>query len=62
MEKLISFTQLIIFGNLLHLAEKVKNLGVLLNADSSFADHVCNICMNCFVQLHDLRHMRQSNG
>ena len=48
-----------IFGNFMHPAFVVKNLNVLFDASFSFADHVCNICKKCFVQMCDLRWVRQ---
>ena len=48
-----------IFGKLLHPSAVVKNLGVWFDANFSFADHVSNICKTCFIQMRDLRWIRQ---
>ena len=48
-----------IFGNFMHLAVVVKNLGIWFDANFSFADHVPNICKTCFIQIRDLRQVRQ---
>ena len=48
-----------IFGKLLHPSAVVKNLGVWFDANFSFADHVRNICKTCFIQMRDLRRVRQ---
>ena len=48
-----------LFGNFMHPAVVVKNLGVWFDANLSFADHVHNICKTCVIQIHDLRHGRQ---
>ena len=37
----------------------VKNLGVWFDANFSFADDVHNICKTCFIQMCDLRRVRQ---
>ena len=47
-----------IFGNFMHPAAVVKNLGVWFDANFSFADHVRNICKTCFIQIPDLRRVR----
>ena len=38
----------------MHPAVVVKNLGVWFDVNFSFADHVCNICKTCFIQMRDL--------
>ena len=43
----------------MHPAVVVKNLGVWFDANLFFADHVRNICKTCFIQIHDLRWVRQ---
>ena len=48
-----------ILGNFIHPAVVVKNLGVWFDANFSFADHVCNICKTCFIQIRDLRQVRK---
>ena len=37
----------------------VKNVGVWFDANFPFADDIHNICKICFLQLHDLRRVRQ---
>ena len=48
-----------IFGNFMHPAVVVKNLGVWFDANFSFADHVLNICKTCLIQMWDHRRVRQ---
>ena len=36
-----------------------KNLGTLFNSNFSFSRHVQSVCKSCFVQLRDLRRLRQ---
>ena len=48
-----------IFGNFIHPAVVVKNLGVWFDANFSFADHVRNICETCFIQIRNLRRVRK---
>ena len=48
-----------LFGNFMHPAVLVKNLGIWFDANFSFADHVCNICKICFFQKRDLRWVKQ---
>ena len=43
----------------MHPAPVVKNLGIWFNANFSFADHLHNICKTCFIQIRDLRRVRQ---
>ena len=43
----------------MHPAAVVKKLGVLFDANFSFADHVRNICKKCFSQILDFRQFRQ---
>ena len=43
----------------MHPAVVVKGLGVWFAANFTLADHVCNICKTCFIQMHDLRRIRQ---
>ena len=53
--KLESHLLIKIFGNFMHPTVVVKNLGVLFDANFSFADHVHNICKTCFIQKRDIR-------
>ena len=48
-----------IFGNFMHPAIVVKNLGVSFNSNFSFTDHVRNIYKTCFIQIRNLRWVRQ---
>ena len=49
LKKLDSYLPVRIFGNCMHPAVVVKNLGVWFDANFSLADHVRNICKTCFV-------------
>ena len=57
--KLNSLFPVNILDNLLLPAQKVKNLGVWFDADLSLSDHVSSICKSCFLQLRELRRIRQ---
>ena len=59
LKKLHSYLPVRIFGEFLHPSAVVKNLGVWFDANLSFGDHVRNICKTCFIQLCDLRWVRQ---
>ena len=59
LKKLDSYLHVRIFGYSMHPAAVVKNLGVWFDANFSFADHVGNICKTCFIQMSDLRQVRQ---
>ena len=59
LKKLDSHLFVRIFGKLLHPSAVVKNLGVWFDANFSFADHGRIICKTCFIQMHDLRQVRQ---
>ena len=59
MLKLDSSLLVRIFGNFMHPAVVVKNLGVWFDANFSFADHIRNICKTCFIQIRDLRRVRK---
>ena len=59
LKKLDPYLLVRIFGNFMHPAVLVKNLGVWFDANFSFADHVCNICKTCFIHTRDLRQVRQ---
>ena len=48
-----------ILDNLLLPAQKVKNLGVWFDADLSLSDHISSICRRYFLQLRELRRIRQ---
>ena len=52
LKKLDSHLPVRIFGKFLHPSAVVKNLGV-------WFDHVNNICKTCFIQMRDLRLVRQ---
>ena len=42
-------------ANIMELAESVKNLGVILDADNSMQRHVANLCCTCDCHLWELR-------
>ena len=48
-----------LLGSLLHPDDSVRNLGVWFDADFSFSEHVKMTCKACFLQMHDLRRIRQ---
>ena len=58
LKKLDSYFLVRIFDILLHPSAVVKNLGVWSDVNFSFADHVCNICKTCFIQMCDLRQVQ----
>ena len=58
LKKLDSHLPVRIFGKLMH-PSVVKNLGVQFDAKFSFADHVPNIYKTCFIQMRELRQVRQ---
>ena len=43
----------------MHPAAVVENHGVWFDANFYFTDHIRNICKTCFIQIHDLRQVRQ---
>ena len=57
--KLDPYLPVRIFGNFMHPAVVVNNLGVWFDANFSFADHVRNFCKTCFIQIRDLRRVRK---
>ena len=59
LKELDSYLPVRIFGKLLHPSAVVKNLGVGFDANFSFAIHVSNICKTCFIQMNDIRWVRQ---
>ena len=59
LKKLDPYLPVKIFGNFMHPAVVVKNLGVWFDANFSFANHVRNICKTCFIQIRDLRQVRK---
>ena len=42
-------------SNIMEPAESVKNLGVILDADSTMQRHMANICRTCYYHLCELR-------
>ena len=58
-KKLDLHLPVMVFVKLLHPSAVVKNLGISFDANFSFADHVHNICKTCFIQMSDLRRVRQ---
>ena len=59
LKKLYSHLPLRIVCNFIHPAVVVNNLGVWLDANFFFTDHVRNIYKTCFIQLCDDRQVRQ---
>ena len=59
LKKLDPYLPVKIFGNFMHPAVVVKNLGVWFDANFSFANHVRNICKTCFIQICDLWRVRK---
>ena len=59
LKKLDLYLPVRIFGNFMHPAVVVKNLGVWFDANFSFVYHVHNICKACFIQFCDLTWVRQ---
>ena len=58
-QKISSHFLVSILGSLLHPVESVRNLGVWFYADFSFTEHVKMTCKACFLQMCDLRRIRQ---
>ena len=58
-QKISSLFPVSILGSLLHLVDSVRNLGVWFDAEFSFSKHVKRTCKACFLQMHDLRRIRQ---
>ena len=56
--KLSSHFPVTILGSLLQPATH-QDLGVWFDVDFSFSEHVQNTCKGCFLQIHDLRRIRQ---
>ena len=46
-------------GNIMEPAESVKNLGVILDANSSMQRHIANLCCTCYYHLWELRRVRR---
>ena len=55
----ISYFPVSIFGSLIHPVDSVRNLGVWFDAEFSFSEHVKRTCKACFLQMRDLRRIRQ---
>ena len=58
-KKLNPFFPVNILGESLIPSDAVKNLGVWFDSDFSFTKHVKNVCKLCFIQMRDLRQIRQ---
>ncbi len=56
--KLAGLFPIDILGNSISPSDNVRNLGVLFDSDFSFSKQVSNITKSCFVQLRDLRRIR----
>ena len=59
LKKLDSQISVRIFVNFMHPASVVKTYGVWFDANFSISDHVHSICKICFIQMRDLRQVRQ---
>ena len=49
----------LILGESLIPSDAIKNFGVWFDSDFSFTKHVKNVCKLCFIQMRDLRQIRQ---
>ena len=58
-ERLKTFLPINILGESLMPSEYVKNLGVWFDSNFSFSKHVQNVSKLCFIQMRDLRRIRQ---
>ena len=58
-QKISSHFAVSILGSLLHPVDSVRNLGVWFDAEFSFSEHVKRTCKACFLQMRDLRRIRQ---
>ena len=58
-QKISSYFTVSILGSLLHPVDSVRNLGVWFDAEFSLSEHVKRICKACFLQMRDLRRIRQ---
>ena len=58
-QKISSHFPVSILGSLLHPVNSVRNLGVWFDAEFSFSEHVKRTCKACFLQMRDLRRIRQ---
>ena len=58
-QKISSHFPVCILGSLLHPVAFVRNLGVWFDAEFSFSEHVKRACKACFLQMRDLRRIRQ---
>ena len=59
LKKLDPYLPVRIFGNFMHPAVVVKNPDVWFDANFPFADRICNIWKTCFIQMCDLRQVRE---
>ena len=58
-QKISSHFPVSILGSLLHPVDLVRNLGVWFDAEFSFSEQVKRTCKACFLQMGDLRRIRQ---
>ena len=58
-QKISSHFPVSILGSLLHPVDSVRNLGVWFDAAFFFSEHVKRTCKACFLQMSDLRRIRQ---
>ena len=59
LQKVSSHFPVSILGSLLHPVDSVRNLGVWIDAEVSFSEHVKRTCKVCFLQMCDLHRIRQ---
>ena len=58
-QKIASYFPVSILGSLLLPVDSVRNLGVWFDAEFSLSEHVKRTCKACFLQMCDLRRIRQ---
>ena len=58
-QKISSHFPVSILGSLLHPVDSVRYLGVWFDAEFPFSEHVKRTCKACFLQMRDLRRIRQ---
>ena len=58
-QKISSYFPVSILGSLLHLVDSVRNLCVWFDVEFSLSEHVKRTCKACFLQICDLRRIRQ---
>ena len=58
-QKISSHFPVSVLGSLLHWVDSVRNLGVWFDAEFSFSEHVKRTCKVCFLQMRDLRRIKE---